>query len=73
MSPHPSRLERLGADFDGDVVSFNGVFTEEALKEIKELMGKRMNYVGPDGKLLFTYKGADSLGMILSSITKNKR
>ena len=73
VSPHTSRIERLGADYDGDTVSFNGVFTEEALKEVKDLMGKRMNYVGPDGKLLFHYGGSNPLHYVLSSITKNKR
>lgn len=56
MSPHPSHLERLGADYDGDMCSAVAVLSEDARAEIKKLLSSKMYYVGADGKMSFTVK-----------------
>lgn len=50
MSPHPSKLAGLTADFDGDMCSLNIVYTEEAVAEGRKLMNDRRYYVTIDGK-----------------------
>jgi hypothetical protein len=48
-SPHPSRLNRLGADFDGDTGSATSVMMKEALDETQAYMGTRAAWVTPSG------------------------
>lgn len=52
MVPHPSRLLLLGGDFDGDTMSSNILFTEEAIDEVHEYLSKAVAYVNPRGGLL---------------------
>jgi len=47
MSPHASRLAGAAADFDGDMMSANVLWTEEAIEETNALMDKRVFYVNP--------------------------
>lgn len=54
MSVHYSRLEGLGADFDGDKGNFNIILSEEGNKEAKKLLSKREYYITVEGRLAFS-------------------
>lgn len=54
MALHYSKLDGLGADFDGDQVSCNIVWSDEAVKEIFDLLDSASTYITPDGNLLDT-------------------
>lgn len=49
---HPSQVRGLGADYDGDTVSANGVMSEEANAEIREYLSSAKSIITPSGKLL---------------------
>lgn len=50
MSPHPTRLARLGADFDGDMMNCNIAYSDEAVQEVRDYFTKRRSVVGTDGR-----------------------
>lgn len=50
ISPHTSKLARLGADFDGDTSSFNVTYTDESIQEMREFLNSKRAYVGTDGR-----------------------
>lgn len=68
MSPHSSHLARLDADFDGDTMSLNIVYTEEAKEEVKKVLNSRAYYVGTNGKMNFSASN-DTINYTLASIT----
>lgn len=68
MSPHPTHLARLGADFDGDTMSANIAYSVEAKKEVQKLLNSRKYYVGTDGKMNFS-ADTDTIGYVLANIT----
>lgn len=52
LSPNLIRIEMLNADYDGDTGSANAMYTEESIKEIHALLGKKLAYVDPSGRLI---------------------
>jgi hypothetical protein len=52
MSPHPTRLAKLDADFDGDMMNCNIVYSDEAVEEVNNYFGKRRAYVGTNGQFI---------------------
>lgn len=52
MSPHPTRLAKLGGDFDGDMMNLNIGYTEETRAEVKKFLKSRRAYVGTDGRFI---------------------
>jgi hypothetical protein len=68
VSPHYTKLRRLGADFDGDTVSFNVLYTEDAIQEIKDLLKSRRFYLDPTAGLAFSADN-DVLNMVLAYMT----
>jgi len=68
MSPHPSHNARLGADYDGDRMSFNVVYSEEANQEIDKLLNSREYYVGVDGSMLYSSE-TDTVKYIFQAMT----
>lgn len=65
LSPHTSKLAKLGADHDGDVASLNILTTDESIKEINEYLDKNVAYIGPDGNMINSLK-SDTLEFVLS-------
>lgn len=57
MSPHPSRLAGLVADFDGDTGSLNFVYTDEAMEEIRKRLNSAAAYVNPNGGVMSSMAG----------------
>lgn len=49
MSPNITRLNLLGADNDGDMVSNNSVMTDESIAEAKSILSKTNAYLQPSG------------------------
>ena len=47
-------LAVLGGDYDGDVVSFNVLYSEESIKEIEDIVKQKSYYIKPDGELAFS-------------------
>lgn len=64
LSPHFSRLSRLGADFDGDKVSLNVLYTEESIAEITKLLNSKEFYITPTGEITFSVK-TDTLELVM--------
>ncbi len=53
MSVHVTKLPGLGGDYDGDMTNLNIILTEEAKKEVEEILGKREYYIDVNGSLAF--------------------
>jgi hypothetical protein len=68
VSPHPSRLQRLSADFDGDTVSVNAVLTDESIDEIKNMLASKEYYITPTGELTYSPK-TTTLELVTASLT----
>jgi hypothetical protein len=67
-SPHPSRLEAMNADFDGDTGSGTALLSTDALDEVKAAMDDKAFYVGPDGKFTAKLETA-TINYILANTT----
>lgn len=68
LSPHYTKLVRLGADFDGDKCSFTVLYTD-ASKELRELMNSPEFYVSPTGKPVSSLDD-DVVSNVLKTITR---
>ena len=53
ISLHPSTLELMGADHDGDTVTLNILMSDEANKEVREYLEDPISLLTPDGKLIY--------------------
>lgn len=51
LSVHPSKIELLQADYDGDKVTCNIVTSQEAVKEITDKLNNKTYYLDPNGGL----------------------
>ena len=51
LIPHPSRLQALGGDYDGDTCSANALYTDEAVEEVKHRLSRAAAYIDPNGGL----------------------
>lgn len=71
MSPSTSHLPRLGGDFDGDTMSAYCVMTDEAKKEINDMLNSRNFYLTLDGKMAFSLD-TDMIGLSLKYLTTPK-
>lgn len=54
MSPPHSVLGAMGADFDGDTMSFNPIYSDEATEETNKLLNSKGAYVDSMGNFLRT-------------------
>ena len=69
IAPHQSHLQRLGLDYDGDVISYFCVLTEEAKAEIAKKLQSANYYVDPTGKMYFS-ASTDTIDYVLGYLTK---
>ena len=69
LSPHVSHIRRLGADFDGDMVSWIMAYTEEAIKEVTAKINSSSYYVDHNGKMNFS-ASTDNINQVLQNITR---
>ena len=56
MSPSPSHISALTADYDGDTMSLTPVFTDEGREEVKKLLGSKNYYFGVTGRAVFSFE-----------------
>lgn len=63
-----SHIARMGADYDGDMVSFTCVLSEEAKSEIKSKLNSREYYVDVNNELYFSGE-TDVSQITLSTLT----
>lgn len=70
ISPHPSKLARLTADFDGDTASFNVVYSDESIAEAAKFMQSKRYYVGTDDKISFSSE-TDTVKFVLHNLTSD--
>jgi hypothetical protein len=68
LIPHPMHISPLGADFDGDMCSANGTYTDESKVEIKNFLSKKKAYVGTDGRFIYP-AGTDTISLLLHNLT----
>jgi len=54
VTPHTSHLKAMGGDYDGDMVSANAVFSENAIAEITKFLKSRQAHIGTNGKFRFS-------------------
>lgn len=69
MSPHNTRLGRLGADFDGDTCSLNVLYTEDSVKEVDDFLGSKEAYLSPTGEILYS-SANDISDLVMSTLTE---
>ena len=69
LSPASSHLARLTADFDGDVLSFTCLLSEEAKEEVKTKLDSRDFYVGVDNRMFFS-ADTDIISLALANMTQ---
>lgn len=65
---HPYRMAGLGADFDGDTVSNNIVYTQEAVTEIDKYLNSPSAHVDPAGGLRAS-ASIDTVNLVLHNLT----
>jgi len=68
-SVNPTRLANLGADFDGDMVSVNAVYSNEAIAETDQYFKTREAYIQAGGGLAFSVD-VHTLSLVLSFMTR---
>ena len=69
MSVNTNTLKRLGADFDGDMLSFVVLYTDESIKEIDNFLNSKTAYVTPTGELVNS-NADDNLDIVLDVLTE---
>ena len=69
MCPNSKNIAALGADYDGDKMSFIAVWTDEGKEEIKQLMNSWEFYISGEGRMSFSFSD-DVIDLILTSMTK---
>lgn len=68
LAPHPSRLRRLGADFDGDTCSWTAVYSDDAIVENDRRFKTKAAYVGSDGRFI-NDNNVDTINYVISNMT----
>ena len=54
--------------FDGDTVSLNVVYTEDAIKEINDLLNSNKYYLSPEGSIAYSASD-DIIKLVLAHMT----
>lgn len=67
--PHVSRLDGLGADFDGDRVVCNIFFSDNAYDEVQQFFKKKTSYVSPEGFVYQSCASIDTIKLLVHNLT----
>ena len=68
ITVHSSHTGALGADFDGDVISMNILYTKESIVEVDKMLVSKSYYLTPEGN--FNYPAAnDILNLVVKHLT----
>lgn len=65
---HPYRLAGLGGDYDGDTISNNILYTQEAIEEVDNYLNSRAAHVDPAGGLRGS-ANIDTSALVMHNIT----
>lgn len=65
---HPYRLAGLGGDYDGDTISNNILYTQEAIDEVDKYLNSRAAHVDPAGGLRAS-ASIDTSALVMHNIT----
>jgi hypothetical protein len=68
MSPHPWKIGRLGADFDGDMCSWTVVMADESLSEARRYFNSTASVIGTDGRMIDSFM-TDTVTFVLDYST----
>lgn len=68
MSPHPTRLAGLAADFDGDMGNMNGIQSDEGTVQVDRYLKTREAWIRQDGSFR-TPLDYDTVDLILRNLT----
>lgn len=68
LVPHPSKLDGMEADFDGDTSSGNATYGDESIAEIDNYLTKKRAYVGTDGKFISSVD-ISTIALVLHNLT----
>lgn len=68
ISPHYTRLGRLGADHDGDMVSLNFLLLDDVLEERDELLNSLKYYISPDSQMTYSV-AIDPVNLVMQHMT----
>ena len=58
----------LNTEFDGDMMSYIAICSDDAREEISNLLNSRKYYIGPDGHFSFS-ANTDIIDYVLGNIT----
>ena len=72
LSPHPFKLGKMGADFDGDTSSCNFIYSREGMDELENFFDSVRCYVGTDGKFINSLS-IDTISYVLHNLTGKPR
>lgn len=67
-SVNPKHVKRLTLDFDGDMLSNNLVYSDEAKEEVRKLFNSKQFYIGQDGRFSFS-SSYDTIDFVLKNFT----
>jgi hypothetical protein len=68
LVPHSAKLAKLGADFDGDTVSGNAAYSDEAIQEVDNFLTKKRAYVGTDGNFISS-TSVSTVNLVMHNLT----
>jgi len=68
LVPHSCKLARLGADFDGDTMSANATYSDEAIAEVDDYLTKKNAYVGTDGRFISSV-AVSTVNLVIHNLT----
>jgi len=68
MSISQYHLKRAGADYDGDMMSSNGLLTAESIAEVKRILNTKEYYITPDGEATYTI-ATDTLEYVMAHLS----
>ncbi len=68
MSVHPTRLKKLDADHDGDTMTCNINYTDEAIAEAQKRATQRRAYIGTDGEFISS-TNVSTVALVLHNLT----
>lgn len=69
LSPAPAHIKKLGADYDGDMCSYEIAITDEAVHEVDLKLNSRNYYVDSNGNMYFSASD-DIIDSVLNNITQ---
>ena len=68
VSPAINHIARLQADYDGDTVSFNAVYSEQAVNEVDKYLASKRFYLDSSGNMTYSMS-TDTINFIVAGLT----